>query len=120
MGPFQDLILWSQPILLQHSLSLVELRDDAAPMLDANILPDPKSLTRPDPQAGEEGRLDPRSLAVPTLQGFILIVILVGFGGFPELGHLIGVPHNKDYSILGSILGSPCFGKLPFFFNFIT
>ena len=23
-------------------------------------------------------------------------------------------PHNKDYSILGSILGSPHFGKLPF------
>ena len=21
-------------------------------------------------------------------------------------------PHNKDYSILGSALGSPCFGKL--------
>ena len=26
--------------------------------------------------------------------------------------HLRG-PHNKDYSILGSILGSPFFGKLP-------
>ena len=24
------------------------------------------------------------------------------------------VPHNKDYSIFGSILGSPYFGKLPY------
>ena len=28
-------------------------------------------------------------------------------------GTLFGGPHNKDYSILGSILGSPYFGKLP-------
>ena len=28
-------------------------------------------------------------------------------------GYLIGGPHNKDCSILGSILGSPYFGKLP-------
>ena len=28
-------------------------------------------------------------------------------------GYLIGGPHNQDHSILGSILGSPCFGKLP-------
>ena len=40
-------------------------------------------------------------------------------GGFPKLGGgggggtLLGVPHNKDYSILGSILGSPYFEKLP-------
>ena len=27
-------------------------------------------------------------------------------------GYLIGGSHKKDYSILGSILGSPCFGKL--------
>ena len=34
--------------------------------------------------------------------------------GFPKIrGTLIGGPHNKDYSILGSILGSPNFGKLP-------
>ena len=25
-----------------------------------------------------------------------------------------GGPHSKDYSILGSILGSPYFGKLPY------
>ena len=29
-------------------------------------------------------------------------------------GYLFGGPHNKDYSILGSILGSPYFGKLPY------
>ena len=29
-------------------------------------------------------------------------------------GYLVGCPHNKDYSILGSILGSPYLGKLPY------
>ena len=29
-------------------------------------------------------------------------------------GTFFGGPHNKDYSILGSILGFPYFGKLPF------
>ena len=34
---------------------------------------------------------------------------------FPKIrGTNFGGPHNKDYSILGSILGSPYFGKLPF------
>ena len=31
-----------------------------------------------------------------------------------SVGTLLGGPFNKDYSILGSILGSPYFGKLPF------
>ena len=31
-------------------------------------------------------------------------------GGFPKLGVPFGAPYNKDYSILGSILGSPYFG----------
>ena len=35
-------------------------------------------------------------------------------GGFPKLGVPFWVPNNEDYSILGSILGSPCFGKLPY------
>ena len=26
----------------------------------------------------------------------------------------LGGPNNQDYSICGSILGSPCFGKLPY------
>ena len=30
------------------------------------------------------------------------------------MGTLLGGPHNKDYSICGSILGSPHFGNLPF------
>ena len=29
-------------------------------------------------------------------------------------GYLFGGPNNKDYSLLGSILGSPYFGKLPY------
>ena len=37
------------------------------------------------------------------------------FCDFPKIrGTLLGVPQNKDYSILGSILGSPYFGKLPY------
>ena len=34
----------------------------------------------------------------------------MGIRGFPKL---FGGSHNKDHSILGSILGSPYFGKLP-------
>ena len=42
-----------------------------------------------------------------------------GFGfkiwGFPKIRcTLLGGPHNKEYSILGSRLGSPYFGKEPF------
>ena len=33
---------------------------------------------------------------------------------FPKIrGTFLGVPFNKDYSILGSILGFPYFGKVP-------
>ena len=35
-------------------------------------------------------------------------------GGFQNYGYLVGGPYNKDYSILGSILGYPNFGKLPY------
>ena len=35
------------------------------------------------------------------------------------MGTLFGDPHNKDYSILGSILGSPYFGKLPYELPFL-
>ena len=50
------------------------------------------------------------------------VMICIGFpksptgchpGGFPKLGYLFGGPHYKDYSILGSILGSPYLGELP-------
>ena len=35
--------------------------------------------------------------------------------GFPKNeGYLFGGPHNKDYHILGSILGSPDLGKRPY------
>ena len=34
-------------------------------------------------------------------------------GAFPKLGVAFRGPNDKDYSILGSILGSPHFGKLP-------
>ena len=37
-------------------------------------------------------------------------VILWGLG----LGLLLAGPHNEDSSFGGSILGSPCFGKVPF------
>ena len=37
------------------------------------------------------------------------------FGGFPKFrATFLGVPHNKDCSISGSILGSTYFGKLSF------
>ena len=29
-------------------------------------------------------------------------------------GYPFGGPYKKDYSIWGSIFGSPCFGKLPY------
>ena len=36
------------------------------------------------------------------------------YGGFPKLGGIIGVPYSRDYRFLGSILGSPYFGNLPY------
>ena len=36
------------------------------------------------------------------------------YGVSQNYGYLFEGPHNKDYSILGSILGSPYFGKLPY------
>ena len=37
----------------------------------------------------------------------------LGGGVSENLESLIWGPHNKDHSILGSMLGSSCFGKLP-------
>ena len=37
-----------------------------------------------------------------------------GFGAFLIMGVPFRDPHSKDYNILGSILGFPYFGKLPF------
>ena len=38
----------------------------------------------------------------------------MGFGCFPKLGVPFWGSHNKGYSVWGSMLGSPYFGKLPF------
>ena len=35
-------------------------------------------------------------------------------GVFQNEGYFFGGPSNKDYSIWGSILGYPNFGKLPY------
>ena len=35
-------------------------------------------------------------------------------GGSQNQGYHFACPSNKDYNILGSILGSPYFGKLPY------
>ena len=34
--------------------------------------------------------------------------------GYLKIRGTMGGPQNKDYSILGSIVGSPDFGKLPY------
>ena len=46
---------------------------------------------------------------IPTL----ILQINEGFAKLGEPLEPFGGPFNKDYSILGSILGSPYFGKLP-------
>ena len=46
--------------------------------------------------------------------GIGFFVLLSGKCGFPKIrGTLFGSPYNKDYSILGSLLGPHYFGKLP-------
>ena len=62
---------------------------------------------------------DPRSFvgaahADPAMQLSCLLTVNRNLGVSQNYGYLFGGPHNKDYSILGSILGSPYFGKLPF------
>ena len=44
-------------------------------------------------------------------EGYIQGVYRV-YGGFPK--YLLRGSRNKGYSVLGSILGSPDFGKLPY------
>ena len=40
--------------------------------------------------------------------------------GFPKIrGTFLGGPYSQDYSILGSILGSPFLGKLPHIYIYI-
>ena len=43
----------------------------------------------------------------------MLVSCYLNMGISQNYGYHFGGPHNKDYSILGSILGSPYFGKLP-------
>ena len=42
----------------------------------------------------------------------------------PGLSHSLGRslkgPYDEDFSVFGFILGSPCFGKLPYHFTFFT
>ena len=47
--------------------------------------------------------------------GFIWEII--GIRVSQKQGYLFGDPHNKDHSILGSILGSPYLGKVPYHEN---
>ena len=48
-------------------------------------------------------------MVVETLRG----VLPEELGVSSSSGYHYGGPNNKDYGILGSILGSPYFGKLP-------
>ena len=53
----------------------------------------------------------------PTLEQSMLgVIVRAVYGGFPKLGAPFWGPNNKGYSILGSILGSPYFGKLPYMY----
>ena len=60
-----------------------------------------------DAAAGTFDGQDPKYTFMPDFSGFIW--------GFPKIrGTILGGPYNEDSSILGSILGSPYFGKLPY------
>ena len=50
------------------------------------------------------------------LHSLSLSLSLSLYGVSQNLGYLFGGPYNKDYSILGSILGYPNFGKLPYIY----
>ena len=46
---------------------------------------------------------------------YCFVIYIYIYGGFPKLGVPFSKgPNNEDYSILGSVLGSPYFGKLPY------
>ena len=64
---------------------------------------------------GEKGE---RSFLSASARSFktLLHQVCIRFGGFLKLGVPFGGPHNEEYSILGSMLGSLYFGKLPFVF----
>ena len=55
---------------------------------------------------------DPKSLYKPPKCNWVAVK---EFWWIPKIrGTFFGGPYSKDYSILGSILGSPYLGKLPF------
>ena len=49
------------------------------------------------------------------MSGLLSASIVIRIWGFPKIrGTFLGGPCRKDYSILGSTLGSPYLGKLPY------
>ena len=42
------------------------------------------------------------------------------YGDVLKLGVPFGGPYKKDYSIMGSILGSPYLGKLPYGLSYVS
>ena len=61
------------------------------------------------------------SIASPGILSPVVSIFfsIIPIWGFPKIrGTFLGSPNNKDYSILGSILGYLNFGKLPY--NHIT
>ena len=62
----------------------------------------------------EWSNADPFVLEVDIFSVLSFRLKLYGIWGFPKIRYLSRGPKNKDYSILGPILGSPYFGKLPF------
>ena len=56
-------------------------------------------------------------LPILSILGYRTIILEGSFKGdmgFPKIrGSFLGGPYKKDYSILGSRLGSPYFGRLP-------
>ena len=62
---------------------------------------------------GEDGTPQSRSSAGAEPIVHVVVAQRV-YGGLPKLGVPYWGPHNQDFSILGSILGSPYLGKLPY------
>ena len=72
------------------------------------------SLTVENPSTSLTSGSD-RGLATQNLVAVKELKISYNNMGFPKIrGTLFGGPNNKDHSILGSILGYPYFGKLPY------
>ena len=108
---------------------LLRLSHCRAPLLGATPKPRPSSYPLLGPQypllgtiyhqlrvqGGSWSTVDvPRESAFGPSSAVRLTMMLVEYlGGSQNKGYHFGGPNNKDYSILGSTLGSPYFGKLP-------